>query len=278
MSATAIASGAGFRHVRYYLLDVNGYPDGTQSGSDGYPGRRIEGAKAYQPNMPDPQTVRHVGDDRVLAQDTLPPTELETATLTAAKTNFTVDAELMNQNVVTLGDLKIHADGTDEAGNEAQVCVLMWRQALDMDAASATVGKKRQFITFIYGSARIVPKGGSMSEGAVDENSYNIVPTPVSAYPWGEAFAENVEGFTTALKVKLTSEYPLMMERYDAPGAVTVFLLDETPISVAKTHVWVNGAEVTVASVNTSAKTFTLQVAPTAADTVVVLYETTSLK
>lgn len=278
MAATQIAAGAGFRHARYWLLDINGYPDGTQSGSDGYSGRRIEGAKAYQANMPDPQTVRHTGDDRVLAQDTLPPTELETGSLTSAKTNFTADAELMSQLVRTLGDIQIHADGTDEAGNEPQVCLQLWRQALDLEEGSSTFGKARQWITYLYPSVRVVPKGAGMSEGAVDENSYSIVPTKVTAYPWGVAFTEVSEGFTEATKVKMITDFPLMIERFDAPGVVTTFLLDFTPISTVKTHAFVNGAEVTVSSVSIANKTVTLQSAPSASDVVVVLYEASDLK
>jgi hypothetical protein len=274
MAAPKIASGAGLRHVRYYTIDTDGYPDGSQTGSDGYPGVRIEGVKTFTANIPDPQTIRHTGDDRVFAQDSLPPTELETATITTGKTNLTVDAELSNTLVQTLDDLQIGLASTDQQGFEPSVCVMGFRQALNTtDGASPT----REYITHMYCSTRVIPKGGTMAEQTADENAYNLIPTPVGKFPWGTALATVTNGATEAVKVKFISENPLMMERFTAPGAVTTFLLDYTPISAVKTHVWVDGVAATVSSVSTANKTFTLSVAPSAASVVVALYETTDL-
>src|SRR5574341_97823 len=142
MAATKIASGAGLRHVRYWLLDTDGNPSGAQSGSDGYSGVRIQGVKTFQANIPDVQPIRHTGDDRVFAQDHLPPTELETATITTGKSNLTVDADLVGLTINSLGDMQILGYGTDQAGFESQVMVYGWRQALDTDEDSATDGTK----------------------------------------------------------------------------------------------------------------------------------------
>lgn len=276
MASPQIASGAGLRHVRFWLVDVDGFPSGSQSGSDGYSGRRLEGVKTFQANVPDVQPIRHTGDDRVFAQDHLPPTELETATITTGKTNLIVDAELSGIEIETLGDMQILGYGTDQQGFEEQVIVYGWRQALNTEEGSADFGT-RQYITTIYNSCRLTPKGGQMSEGAADENSYNLTPTPTTKKIWGEEFDADTLGYSTAIKTVLITDNPIMIERFDAPGGVTTFLLDFAPITAAKTKAFVDGTATTVASVNVSAKTATLSPAPSAAAVVVIVYETSGL-
>jgi len=277
MSASKIASGAGLRHVRFWLIDSNGYPDGTQSGSDGYAGTRIEGAKTFTANLPDVQTIRHTGDDRVFAQDSLPPTELETAALTTGKTNLTVDALLTDTLVRTLGDLQIAVRGTDKQGFEPTVCIYGWRQSVDTDDTAGSNYGRRQYHTVLYPKARVVPKGGSMAEQTADENAYNLIPTPVQKYPWGEAVDETHEGATETIKFEIKSDNPWVMERYTAPGAVVNFLTDFTPISAAKCQAWDDGIAATVSAVDTTNKFITLSAPPSAQSVVVILYETTDL-
>lgn len=281
MGATKIASGAGLRHVRVWKLDADGNPSDTQSGSDGYSGKRVQGVKTFQANVPDVQPIRHTGDDVVFAQDHLPPTELETATITTGKTNLDLDADLVGLTVDSLGDLQILGYGTDRQGFENQVMVYGWRQSLDTDEDSGTLGIKRQYITHFYPSARMTPKGGQMSEGATDENGYNVTPTPVERYPFGLLLNQGTDGYQRAIKFVVHSENPLMLERFDAPGGVAVFLLDFAPITAAKTKVYVDSGSgfvaATVSSVDVNAKTLTLSAPPSAASVVIAIYETNEL-
>jgi len=277
MTATQIAAGAGLRHVRVWQLDANGYPSGDQSGTLGYSGVRLTGVKAFNITPPDVTVVTHKGDDVVFGQDSLPPGSLETATLTTGKTNLSIDAILGGTNVVTMGEIVYGAMGTDQQGSEPQVMVYGWRQALDFDPASATYGR-RQYITTIYPNAVVVPKGGQMAEEAVDENEYSVTPTVVKKTPWGVTFTTAIHNYTQSVRLRLTSDNPLAIERFDGQGAGTAeFQLEFTPISAAKTTVYVNGVEATVSSVDTSGKTFTLSSAPAASAVVVAIYETTDL-
>lgn len=276
MAQTQIASGTGLRNIRAWLIDSDGYPVGTQSGTNGYPGFLIDGAKSFTSNVPDPQIVTHTGNDQPFAQDVLPPTELENATLTTGKTNLSADALLTDTLVETLtGNLVMGGMSTNKQGCEPQVVLMGWRQAVDTDPTSANFGQRR-YITSMYPSSRVVPKGGSMEEGSDDVNSYNVVPTTVTQTPWNVSFTEVTNGYTRTQRLRFISDGPLMMESFDTSGAASTFSVDFTPVSVAKTHVWYYGSPQTVSSVDTANKTFTLSAPPALATAkLVALYETT---
>jgi hypothetical protein len=274
-AARKIASGAGLRHIRYWKTDSDGYPSDDESGQDGYDGRQVEGAKSLTTNIPDNQPIVHSGDDRVIAQDFLPPTSGEVVSLTTAKTNQIVDAELMGHNVVQVGESQMDAFGTDRQGYEISISLLAFRQALVTEEGQT--GLQRVYITYLYPSGRMSPKGGPMNEGAADENTYNFIPTPVSKTPWGVAFSQSTHGFTEATRLRFISEYPMMLERFTAPGAQATFNLNFAPVSVAKTSVYNDGTPLTVSSVDASAKTVTLDAAPSASARLVAWYETTDI-
>jgi hypothetical protein len=279
MAQTQIASGSGLRNIRAWLIDSDGYPNNdTASGTDGYAGFLIDGAKSFTSNVPDSQIVTHTGNDQPFAQDVLPPSELENAALTTAKTNLSADAALTDTKVQDLGgDLVMGGMSTSKQGCEPQIVLMGWRQALDTDTTSANYGQRR-YITNMYPSARTVPQGGNAEEGGDDVNNYNVVPTTVTDTPWGVAFTEVLNGYTRTQRLRFISDNPLMMESFDTDGAAVTFSLDFAPISVAKTRVWYYGTPQTVDSVDTSAKTFTLNSAPASAvNRMVALYETTEV-
>jgi len=277
MAQTQIVSGSGLRNIRAWLIDSAGYASDTESGTNGYSGFLIDGAKSFASTVPDSQLITHTGNDQPFAQDVLPPTELESATLTTAKSNLTSDGKLTATLVETIGtDIVLGGASTNKQGCEPQVLLMGWRQALDTDAASATFGARRYYTTF-YPSARVVPQGGPMEEGGADVNTYQVAPTPVTKKPWGVAFTDLVNGYTRAQRLRLISDNPLMLEGFVTSGSDATFSLDFAPISAAKTHVWFYGTPQTVSSVSVANKTFTLSGNPTASTDarLVCLYETT---
>lgn len=278
MAQTQIASGSGLRNIRAWLIDSDGFPNSTQSGTNGYSGFLIDGAKSFTSNVPDSQFITHTGNDQAFAQDVLPPTELENASLTTGKTNLSADALLSATKVEELGgDLVMGGMSTNKQGCEPQVVLMGWRQALDADPASDDFGLRR-YNTNMYPSARTIPQAGNAEEGGDDVNNYNVAPTVVTGTPWGVSFTELTNGFTRGQRMRFISDNPLMMEGFDTDGAETVFSLDFAPITVAKTHVWYYGTPQTVDSVDVSAKTFTLNAAPAAATArLTALYETTEV-
>lgn len=275
MADIRITAAVGLRHARVYVLDTEGYPDGDQSGANGYDGVRVSGVQSLSLNVPDVQAIQHLGDDRVFAQDYLPPNTLPTAALNTGKTNFVLDDTLVGTKTESVGDGSMSGMVTDKQGREKDVCLIAYRQALEVDDDDAPTYGGRRWQAWLLPKTRMIPKGSSAEQAGADQNAYNLIPTNVKSAPWGKQFSEADNGFTEAVLLKTAYEYPPMLERYTGNGTLDTFNLSKTPISVAKTEVYVNGTAVTVSSVDTGTKAFTLDSAPSDAAKVVVWYETT---
>jgi len=272
-ATTKISSGSGLRRLDIFLQDTSGYPDGDQSGADGYDGTRLTGVKGFVPTVPDVVTIQHTGDDVTFAQDYFAPSELPTATITSGKTNLDIDSILQGTTVQTIGEAQMGVLNTDKDGQEPDVIVQTTRQSLDTDPASAFYGKRR-WNTDFYPISRVVPKAGSSDQGSDDTNNYNVIQTKAGQTPWGVGLSDANNGATEAVRLRFVAEYPLRLERWTADGTLDTFNTAMTPVSVAKTQVWANGTAQTVNSVDTGSDTFTLSAVPSANAVVVALYET----
>lgn len=266
-----ITSAAGLRRVQIYALDTAGYPDGDQSGANGYAGRLLRGVQSMSLTIPQMQRIQHRGQDRVIAQDYLPPTEAASGEFRAAAQDLGLDALLTNTLLDEIAEVTLGGLGTDRQGQEIDICIIAYRQALNTTPGAQQL---RQWQHYIFPVARLVPRAGGAEQGGADENVYDLIPTVASKAPWGAAFTLNDNGFTETQLLRATAEYPLMMERFDGDGTLTTFNLEWTPINVAKTAAFVNGTAATVSSVNANAKTVTLQTAPTSGAKVVIIYQT----
>lgn len=273
MANETITSGAGLRDERIYLLDANGIPDGDQSGANGYSGIDVQGVQDITLNIPDVQPIQHIGDDYVFAQDYLPPNTVVTGSFNTGKTNQTLDVALVGTKIKTEGEWELDGQDTSKAGQEKDVLLMYHRQALVTDQADPDFGSRRWQNFFIY-KTRVIPKGNTPGQGGADQNAYQIIPTGVIRTPWGDTFDETDFGYTRAVRGRLTSEYPLRAEWYDANGTATIYNLEWTPINVAKTRAYRvdTGANLTVSSVDTTAKTVTLN--GSAPANIAILYET----
>ena len=267
----AITSGAGLRRAQVFTLDSNGYPSGDEADDDGYDGVNMEGVRSMTLTAPSIQPLQHVGNDRLFAQDYLPPTEGLRAELATAKQNLSLDAILTDTSTVEVGEATIGGMFTSQQGNEVDVCVLVSRQALDTTDGSQQV---RRWQTYLFPMGRIVPRGASPEQGSADENGYDFIPTVATEYPWGHAFTDADEGYTSAQMLRSTTENPVVMERWDGNGTLDTFNLSWTPISTAKTAVFADGVAATVSSVSTTLNTVTLDSAPSNDAVLVAYYET----
>jgi hypothetical protein len=266
MANETITSGAGLRKARVFALDANGVPTQVID---------VTGVKAITLNVPENQIIVHVGDDQAFAQDFLPPNTLPSGSFTTAKANQTLDALLSNTLVDTIGETEMDGQFTDKAGYEIDAMMEYHRQALVTQPGDADFGSRR-WQNFWVMRSRITPQGNSPDQGSDDVNNYQMVPTPAIETPWGVTFSEEDNGFGRAVRVRTTSEYPQMLDTFTGNNTVTDFVVNYTPISVAKTKAWVNGVLTAVSSVTPSTKTVTFSPAPANVADVRILYETSA--
>ena len=134
-----VTSGSGLRELRQFLVDEDGYIYTTTEGADGDDGRRLEGAKSYNYQVPAPRAVDHTGDDSLIASDSLAPASTGQATMSTAKTNPAADAEQQGTKVQTVGEVEFYGLATDKMGQEPDMCVTVARRAIDTNLWQASL-------------------------------------------------------------------------------------------------------------------------------------------
>ena len=263
MTATPIVAGVGARHAEAFILNATtGLPDCAFNAGTLIAGTLIDGLKTFSYNNPAPQKFTHYGDDKPFAQDSLPPTEIGSFTITTGKTNLTLDAFTEGTKVVTLDTVvQARAGNTDKRGSEPQLFVSVYRQALDVNRTSSTFGKRRQWDQALIPSVRIINELNSDEQG-VTPNTYQGIPTIVTSTPWAQAFTEATWGATQGEYIKMETDYKPQWNVGLGNGTLTAFAVTKTPISTAYVHAWVNGTLATVNSINTAIPTVTLSSAP----------------
>lgn len=262
-------SGVGLRHVQILALESDGYPLSTDTTA--YTGVTISGARALTIDDPEPQRIVHAGDDRIFAADTLPPTEAISGELRTGKVNDAVDAVLTDDASITIGEMKLFGFGTDNRGNENQVCLLAYRQTVDSNPSSANYGARRWEFRLVP-RTYIIPRESGLDENP-EERMYTVNPQFVTQYPWGVSFASGTEGFTQAQGLRGVSEYKPKLSAWKGDNATVTFAFDSDypAASTDKIEVWVDGSAVTPSTVTTT--NFTLSTTPSTDGEVVAFYE-----
>jgi len=269
---TVIISGAWCRNCQILRLDGNDIVYST--GTTVYAGVTVSGAKALTINDPEPRQIVHIGDDRPFALDVLPATEPITGELRAGKANDTVDALVQGVNSIAIGESKLYPIGTDKRGNESQVAMLAYREAVDTDPDSGTFGK-RVWQWRLFPKCYVIPRESGFEDNA-EERSYTIRPQFATKYPWGVTFSTSTEGCLQAQGFRGVSEYKPTLISYVADNTKTSFALSPVAAGTGKIACW----KISTAGVGTPAVPDTLGTASIAfttaptTGTLVILYET----
>lgn len=264
---SVIRSGVGLRDFQIMVLDANGYPAATSTAA--YAGIDVSGVRDATINDPEPRLIQHYGDDRIFAVDSLPPTEPLTGELRVSKINDTVDEALTGNKSFTVGEAKLFGVSTDLKGNENQVAVIIFQQALDTDPAGNFGARVWNFK--IAPKAQLIPRESGMGD-AETEQMYTFRPQYVSKHLWGTAFSASTEGFTQAQLIRGVAANKPRIVAFKADGTTTTFTLGDTATSTAKVAVWNAGVLTTAGiTVNTTSVVFTT--APTANNMIVTFFE-----
>ena len=267
-NASPIRSGVGFRNLTVFELDSDGTI--TASSTSAYSGVQVSGVKSLTINAPSPRQIAHTGDDRVFAIDFLPASDVLTAELRTGKVNDTADAIFTNTNSALVGESRFFGVTTNKSGDEAQVCLLAYRQSLDTNPDSSTYGK-RHWEARLFPVATVIPQENSFDENP-EERTYTVIPQICTQFPWGVAFTESENGFTEAQMLRVVCEGKPHIDAFLGDGVVVEFTLSNTACSTDKVRVFHNGSDVT-SSVTVTTTSVTFTVAPADGDKIIVWYE-----
>lgn len=256
----------GLRHATIFSLNTYGSPAATDTSA--YEGSAIVGAQAFDVTIPDPRKITHIGDDRPLQIDYLPPTEGVSCELRAARSDFAVYALLTGGNVLTVGESKFVGVATSDQGNEPQVGLLLYQQALDETGA-------RHWRSYLLPKATIYPHPNGMNEAA-SVHRFIVSPAVVTKHLWELAFADGTEGYTDAQLLEGMHKYKPKIVAFLASTATTTFTLptDAACADTAKMNVWVDGVA-QAADITKSTTDVQFTTAPGNNKRVVIFYETT---
>lgn len=259
-------SGIGHRYAIIGELGSDGLPKTGSSTAVPHTGTLIERVKNFSPSDPSPRRETHMGDDLPYAQDSLPPSEIGSFTISTSQVNLSLEALVSGQRVVELGAAdKAMAIGvnTNKRGSEPRVFYLSYRQALDTGKGSSTSGSLRQWEVRIYPSVQITPSSHGFEAGATDK-TYQATPTPTGKTIWGEEYSEATWGFTQGEAISIVTNYQPRVNWWRGNGTLNAFQLSHPPVNANALKVWVAGASVTPTSVNTSSANpaFTLATPP----------------
>lgn len=242
MTAPAvIRSGVGLRNFQLMAIATDGYAAAT--GTTAYHGVQLSGVKTVGLNDPDPQLISHSGDDNVFMQDSLPPQEGISGTITVAKTNDTIDAILTDDKSFAVGEAKLFGEGSNNKGLENDVIVLAYRQARDTDPDSANFGA-RVWEFKLMPKCAIIPKAEGFAENTGSSKNYTLRPGFSTKHAWGTAFAANTEGFTRAQLLRGVTQNPPCLAAWNGNNSNTAFTFGAAypAVDTSKIHgVWVEG-------------------------------------
>lgn len=212
--------------------DSSGYMTGNR-----YDGVQIVGATAFQMQEPSPRTVDFPGDDGIIAQDSMPALQGETAEITASPWDFELVALMENTKIHSSAGRRRLARGTNKAGTEPRFGVMLYQQSLGLDTGD------RKWHTIIYPSAKITPMGSGGADSP-QQTRYQVVPTKVSKHLWGAAMTVAEDGATSQRKVELEGYgRPVLTHLYPDGTTLTFELNDDHPIASADTtEIWLNGS------------------------------------
>jgi hypothetical protein len=256
----------GTRSAVVFGLNAAGLPDAT-SPTTPYEGIAWTGPKAFSLTVPEPNKKVHVGADRPLAVDFLPPTDAVSGELRVSDNRYDIHALLTGTLVGTLGEAAEIVHGSSKQGFEPQVGLVLTQQALD----AAT--QQRRWRTIVLPKAIAIPQPVGMADSPQDV-VYKLAPQVANARLWGGTLVLATDGCETAQVFEYMTEGVMKVVAWKGNGSAVTFSFPAgaQAKSVAKIATFKNGVAVSSGlTLATSGVTFAT--APASGDLVVVVYE-----
>jgi len=259
----------GLRFGVIYTLNSDGTPTGDDvTHTNATDGTEFAGPKVFTLNVPEPRKITHIGEDRVLAVDYLPPSDGMDGELSVSPSELDIVALLGGLTVATVGEGVLAALASSQQGFEPQVGLMLYQQSLDV-----TLGTRR-WRSFWFPSCRCIYMPAGMGQDTQDIR-YKIAPAVTTKLPWGTALNDTDNGCLTMQGVEMMSEGRPNMAAWRGNGAEDTFLMptDKPATSTAKMAIYADGVLQAAQLSSTAVDSFAFTVAP--ADDVIItcLYE-----
>lgn len=269
---------AGFDRIHYGVIDSDGYLIGstttapTGGNQTGSTMARLSGAKSAPITVLEPESVVATGDDSALAKFLFQAADLPAGVIEAAVQDLTFDALAQGTAVADIGDLSV---GVLQPENPVfqDMTLLLQRQAKSYTSGSR--GAKR-VSGLIASFVNITPLGtDSFTERQVATARYGYTLSAFDRLPFGSVVNTTDFGTQRGVAFPFTADNYTIMQRWTGNGTEDEFTLSNTPISISKIRVWIDGVKKTPTSDYTlSGSTLVMGSAPSNNAKIIAWYET----
>jgi hypothetical protein len=207
----------GLNAARIYALDQDtGLMESTNATV--YNGLSVGGPVTFSYDPPDPESIAHPGNNTVLQRDTLPSLDAASGSLEVSRTDFDTLQHLLNVNVRAFGDIHSLAWGSNQAGTEPTVGLVVYSQGKLPSGV-------RNWSTYVLPKCVIVPKPKGKSREQ-QNLSYFVQPQSSTVHITGLALTTNDDGCTAAEVFELQSNYRLNFAAWKTTSTETDYLFD----------------------------------------------------
>lgn len=210
--------GFGTRRGFLYELDVYGHPNAPDTAA--YIGSNIYGIRGFNLTDPPARVIPHFDGDKVAQQQTFPPTDAASGSITIDGSDLDLNAIIGSVEKRTLAGIEFVPSMTDQRGNEPLIGLLVYQAAKD---SAGNIGWH----------TRIVPRTTAIKQdGAFGENNYetvyNLAPSGSDSHLWGEVMTDDIDGTQHAGWLEAFSSDPAMVTAFRADGVEDTFTFKTT--------------------------------------------------
>lgn len=208
--------GFGVRRGFIYELDDYGHPAAPDTGP--YVGSNVYGIRGFNLTDPPARIISHFDGDKVGQQQTFPPTDASSGSITIDGSDLDLHALVGATKKRTVSGIEMITGMTDKRGSEPTVGILVYQAAKD---SSGVVG----WHTRIIPRTTAIRQDGTFGENNY-ETTYNLAPSGSDSALWGELFTNTYDGTEHAGWIEAFSPKPAIVTAFKADGLEDEFLFD----------------------------------------------------
>ena len=250
---------AGFRDVRYVIIEADGFPELANGEDVGM--TQLVGAKTGQIGIPESDRLTPTGDDGSLgAVFEFESTEQPTGQLTIGVHDMDAHAAFGGTIIDATAGGSVNVLGA-KGVTRADAIVLFTRRAVSKDAATSGSAAQQQYC---LPRSQLNPIGSeNYQERAESPDRYGILANDTTIEPHGKPLTLVDHGTTSGPILEYTGSGRLELHFFKGNGTITTVVLPFTPSSSTDFECFNMATGVSIsATLNVGTKTVTFAVAP----------------